>query len=228
MRCWHARLFRALGEWVAGLSPTRVQAVARMLSRLPTTTAPMTDTPSLYDPIRIGAIDCANRIVMAPLTRSRAAAGLVPSPMAAEYYGQRATAGLIVSEATQVNVLAQGYIDTPGLYTPAQIDGWRRVTESDFPHGVGQGKQIVVIGTRRDRIRFGKPDDLPADWGRHAGAVGGAQVVAARLHLQGQWPQHRCRVGVDIGEGRHRGGVARDLAAGSPDDLTHFVVSLRP
>lgn len=102
----------------------------------------MTDTPSLYDPIRIGAIECANRIVMAPLTRSRAAAGLVPSPMAAEYYGQRATAGLIVSEATQVNVLAQGYIDTPGLYTPAQIEGWRRVTDEVHRRG---GRIVVQL-----------------------------------------------------------------------------------
>ncbi|HEY8230061.1 MAG TPA: alkene reductase, partial [Rhodanobacteraceae bacterium] len=81
--------------------------------------------PSLYEPVRIGAIDMANCIAMAPLTRSRAAEGLVPSPMAAEYYGQRATAGLIITEATQVSLMAQGYISTPGLYTPAQVAGWK-------------------------------------------------------------------------------------------------------
>ncbi len=96
--------------------------------------------PSLFEPVRIGAIELANRIVMAPLTRSRAAEGLVPSAMAAEYYGQRASAGLIITEATQVGPLAQGYIATPGLYTPAQVEGWRRVT--DEVHR--QGGRIVV------------------------------------------------------------------------------------
>ncbi|TZF91528.1 alkene reductase [Cognatilysobacter lacus] len=98
--------------------------------------------PSLFDPIRIGAIDCANRMVMAPLTRSRAAEGLVPSPLAAEYYGQRATAGLIITEATQVNVLAQGYISTPGIYTGAQIEGWRRVTDEVHRRG---GRIVVQL-----------------------------------------------------------------------------------
>ncbi|WP_462116700.1 oxidoreductase, partial [Lysobacter xanthus] len=101
----------------------------------------MTDL-SLFDPIRIGAIDLANRIVMAPLTRSRAAAGLVPSPLAAEYYGQRATAGLIITEATQVSVLAQGYRDTPGLYTPEQVAGWKRVTDEVHRRG---GRIVVQL-----------------------------------------------------------------------------------
>jgi N-ethylmaleimide reductase len=81
-------------------------------------------------------------MVMAPLTRSRAGDGLVPSPMAAEYYGQRATAGLIVTEATQVSVLAQGYVSTPGLYTDAQIQGWRRVTDEVHRRG---GRIVVQL-----------------------------------------------------------------------------------
>jgi N-ethylmaleimide reductase len=97
---------------------------------------------SLFDPIRIGAIDMANRIVMAPLTRSRAADGLVPSPMAAEYYGQRASAGLIITEATQVSVMAQGYIATPGLYTPAQTAGWKQVTDEVHRRG---GRIVVQL-----------------------------------------------------------------------------------
>ena len=97
---------------------------------------------SLFDPIRIGAIDMANRIVMAPLTRSRAADDLVPSPMAAEYYGQRASAGLIITEATQVSVMAQGYIATPGLYTPAQTAGWKQVTDEVHRRG---GRIVVQL-----------------------------------------------------------------------------------
>ncbi|WP_133498705.1 alkene reductase [Cognatilysobacter terrigena] len=98
--------------------------------------------PSLFDPVRIGAIDLANRIVMAPLTRSRAAEGLVPSPLAVEYYGQRATAGLIITEATQVNWLAQGYISTPGVFTPEQVQGWKKVTDEVHRRG---GRIVVQL-----------------------------------------------------------------------------------
>ena len=95
----------------------------------------MAATKSLFDTYRLGDIILANRIVMAPLTRNRAGAGLVPSPLAAEYYRQRATAGLIITEATQVSDTAQGYQDTPGLFTPAQIEGWKKVT--DAVHAAG-------------------------------------------------------------------------------------------
>jgi N-ethylmaleimide reductase len=104
--------------------------------------SPASPEPSLFMPIRIGAIDLANRMVMAPLTRSRAAAGLVPGPLAAEYYGQRATAGLIITEATQVSVLAQGYIATPGIYTEEQVAGWRRVTDEVHRRG---GRIVVQL-----------------------------------------------------------------------------------
>ncbi|HEY4559213.1 MAG TPA: alkene reductase [Lysobacter sp.] len=99
-------------------------------------------TATLFDPIRFGAIDLANRVVMAPLTRSRAADGLVPSPMAVEYYAQRATAGLLITEATQVGPLAQGYIATPGLFTPEQIAGWRKVTDEVHRRG---GRIVVQL-----------------------------------------------------------------------------------
>ena len=99
-------------------------------------------TATLFDPIRIGAIDLANRVVMAPLTRSRAADGLVPSPMAIEYYAQRATAGLLITEATQVSPLAQGYIATPGLFTREQIAGWRKVTDEVHRRG---GRIVVQL-----------------------------------------------------------------------------------
>jgi len=98
--------------------------------------------PSLFDPIRIGQIELANRIVMAPLTRNRAAPGQVPSPLAVEYYRQRASAGLIISEATQVCPEGQGYLDTPGIHDAAQVAGWRRVT--DAVHAAG-GRIVVQL-----------------------------------------------------------------------------------
>lgn len=90
---------------------------------------------TLFEPYTLGRLTLANRFVMAPLTRNRAGAGLVPSELAAIYYAQRASAGLIISEATQVSAQAQGYQDTPGLYTPEQIAGWRKVTEAVHAKG---------------------------------------------------------------------------------------------
>ncbi|SHG78918.1 alkene reductase [Pollutimonas bauzanensis] len=85
---------------------------------------------SLFSPYRLGGLALPNRIVMAPLTRNRAAPGNVPTPLMAQYYAQRSSAGLIIAEATQVSATAQGYQDTPGIHTPAQIAGWRGVTEA--------------------------------------------------------------------------------------------------
>jgi N-ethylmaleimide reductase len=95
---------------------------------------------SLFDPIRVGDIQLANRIVMAPLTRNRAAAGLKPGPLNVEYYRQRATAGLIITEATQISPMGQGYLDTPGIYDAEQVDAWREVT--DAVHA--EGGRIVI------------------------------------------------------------------------------------
>jgi N-ethylmaleimide reductase len=98
----------------------------------------MTDThppTNLFDPILVGDLHLANRIVMAPLTRNRAGPGLVPGPFAAEYYAQRASAGLIIAEATQVSAQAQGYSDTPGCYTDAQVAGWKVVTDAVHVRG---------------------------------------------------------------------------------------------
>lgn len=90
---------------------------------------------TLFEPFALGDLTLANRIVMAPLTRNRAGAGLVPGALAATYYAQRASAGLIITEATQVSAQAQGYQDTPGLYTPEQIRGWRNVTDAVHAKG---------------------------------------------------------------------------------------------
>nr|WP_153416894.1 alkene reductase [Sinorhizobium meliloti] len=82
----------------------------------------------MFEPYNLGSLTLSNRIVMAPLTRNRAGPGFVPSDLAAEYYAQRASAGLLISEATQISQQGQGYQDTPGIYSQAQIDGWRKVT----------------------------------------------------------------------------------------------------
>jgi len=98
--------------------------------------------PTLFDPIQIGAVHAANRVVMAPLTRDRAGPRQVPTALMATYYEQRASAGLIVSEATQISPDGQGYLDTPGLYSDEQVAGWRQVTEAVHARG---GKIVVQL-----------------------------------------------------------------------------------
>jgi N-ethylmaleimide reductase len=90
----------------------------------------MSTPTKLFEPFKLGPITLPNRAVMAPLTRNRAVAGLVPSPLAIEYYGQRASAGLLVTEASQISQQGQGYQDTPGIYSSEQVAGWRKVTDS--------------------------------------------------------------------------------------------------
>ena len=105
---------------------------------------------SLFDPLQLGDIALANRVVMAPLTRDRAAAGRVPNALNALYYAQRADpatgAGLIISEGTQVGPLGQGYLDTPGIYSPAQLAGWRLVTDAVHRKGGRIVAQIWHVG----------------------------------------------------------------------------------
>jgi N-ethylmaleimide reductase len=97
---------------------------------------------TLFDPIRFGAIAAANRVVMAPLTRNRAGLGHSPTPMMATYYEQRATAGMIVAEATQISPSAQGYFGTPGIYSSEQVAGWRAVTAAVHAKG---GKIVLQL-----------------------------------------------------------------------------------
>ena len=86
----------------------------------------------LLSPYRLGALDLPNRLVMAPLTRNRAGAGNVPTRLMAEYYAQRASAGLLISEATQVSPDGQGYEATPGIHLQEQIEGWREELGASF------------------------------------------------------------------------------------------------
>lgn len=115
----------------------------------------MTDK-TLFQPYTLGALTLTNRIVMAPLTRSRAGAGLVPSGLAVTYYAQRASAGLIIAEATQVSAQAQGYQDTPGIYTAEQIAGWRKVTDAVHAKGGRIFIQLWHVG-RVSHVDF-QPD----------------------------------------------------------------------
>lgn len=95
----------------------------------------MNDSTDIFSPYTLGPLQMKNRAVMAPLTRSRAEAGNLPSSMAAEYYSQRAGAGLIVTEATQAGAGGQGYIATPGIYSPEQVAAWRKVTDAVHQKG---------------------------------------------------------------------------------------------
>lgn len=104
----------------------------------------------LFDPIRIGDLELPNRIVMAPLTRCRAGAGRVPNALMAQYYAQRASAGLILSEATCVSPQGVGYPDTPGIWSAAQIEGWRGVTEAVHAAGGRMFLQLWHVGRISD------------------------------------------------------------------------------
>jgi len=86
--------------------------------------------PSLFDPLKLGDLTLPNRIIMAPMTRARAEAVRIPNAVMAEYYAQRASAGLIISEATSVTPMGVGYADTPGLWSEEQVAGWKQVTKA--------------------------------------------------------------------------------------------------
>src|SRR5665647_1461804 len=95
----------------------------------------MSTSSKLFEPYQLGPITLSNRVVMAPLTRNRAAPGMVPSPLAVDYYGQRASAGLLITEASQISQQGQGYQDTPGIYSKEQVAGWRKVTDRVHERG---------------------------------------------------------------------------------------------
>ena len=100
------------------------------------TTAAAAEADILFSPFELGDLRLPNRIVMAPLTRSRATKDtLAPNDLNAEYYAQRASAGLIISEATQITQEGQGYVWTPGIYSEAQVEGWKKVTNAVHAEG---------------------------------------------------------------------------------------------
>lgn len=102
--------------------------------------------PDLFTPIQLGPLALPNRIFMAPLTRCRASEGNVPNDLNAEYYAQRSSAGLIISEATSVSAAGYGYPNTPGIHTAAQVAGWKRVTEAVHSKGGHIYLQLWHVG----------------------------------------------------------------------------------
>ncbi|MDP5239671.1 alkene reductase [Uliginosibacterium sp. 31-16] len=105
---------------------------------------------TLFDPIQVGDLHWPNRIVMAPLTRCRADAGRVPNALMAEYYAQRASAGLILSEATSVTPMGVGYPDTPGIWSDEQVEGWKLVTRAVHAAGGRIFLQLWHVGRISD------------------------------------------------------------------------------
>ncbi|MGB1249879.1 MAG: alkene reductase [Candidatus Promineifilaceae bacterium] len=101
---------------------------------------------TLFTPITVGDLQLPNRIIMAPLTRNRAGEGNVPHALNADYYRQRASAGLIISEATQVTPVGAGYPNTPGIYSDEQVEGWRLVTDAVHEAGGRIFLQLWHVG----------------------------------------------------------------------------------
>ncbi|QIZ62878.1 alkene reductase [Acinetobacter indicus] len=119
----------------------------------------------LNTPLKLGALELKNRVIMAPLTRSRATDERVPTAMMAEYYAQRASAGLIISEATVISEEANGYLNTPGLFSDAQVEGWKRVTHAVHERGSLIVAQLWHVG------RVSHPDLLQGETPVSASAV---------------------------------------------------------
>jgi N-ethylmaleimide reductase len=113
--------------------------------------------PTLFDPIRIGNLELDNRIILAPMTRSRANDEGVQPAFVAEYYRQRASGGLLITEATNISPMAKGYVRTPGIYTEEQIESWRPVTAAVHAKGGKIFMQIFHTG------RIALPDLLPGN-----------------------------------------------------------------
>jgi N-ethylmaleimide reductase len=124
----------------------------------------------LFQPLRVGALHLKNRMVMAPLTRSRAVGDGLPTALHAVYYAQRAGAGLIIAEATQISPEGQGYLRTPGIYSEAQISAWRRVTDAVHHAGGLILLQLWHVGRIAHRANRTIPDtpvapsDIPAPY----------------------------------------------------------------
>ena len=138
-------------------------------------------TSHLFEPLTVGAVTLKNRVVMAPLTRMRASApGDVPNRLMAQYYRQRAGAGLLVTEGTQLSPIGKGNMDTPGIYSDEQVEGWRQVTDAVHAEGgliaaqlwhVGRVSHPDLIGgevpvsasasSYRSRATLKGPDGLP-------------------------------------------------------------------
>jgi 2,4-dienoyl-CoA reductase-like NADH-dependent reductase (Old Yellow Enzyme family) len=106
--------------------------------------------PTLFDPLEAGELKFSSRIIMAPLTRCRASAGRIPNALMSEYYAQRASAGVIISEATSVSPTGVGYPDTPGIWSPEQVEGWKLVARAVHNAGGRILLQLWHVGRMSD------------------------------------------------------------------------------
>jgi N-ethylmaleimide reductase len=102
----------------------------------------MLNTSPLFRPAQMGATKLPNRVLMAPLTRNRAGSDGTPKDFASAYYAQRASAGLLITEATQISEIGKGYLDTPGIYSKTHITSWRKI--NDAVHAAG-GRIFVQL-----------------------------------------------------------------------------------
>ncbi|UBU12588.1 alkene reductase [Nonomuraea gerenzanensis] len=147
-------------------------------------------TSRLFEPARLGALHLPNRLVMAPLTRNRASADGVPQPIMATYYAQRASAGLIIAEASTPNAVGQTYPDIPAIYTDAHVAGWRRVTGAvraaggtmflQLQHGgrIGHPDTTGLIPLAPSPVAF--PDPIHTPGGSRPGVVP-REMTAAQI-----------------------------------------------
>lgn len=105
---------------------------------------------ALFSPLKVGALTLPNRIIMAPLTRARSGDTRIPNDLMAEYYGQRATAGLILTEATSVDPMGVGYAKTPGIWSQEQVEGWKKITKTVHEKGGRIFMQLWHVGRISD------------------------------------------------------------------------------
>ena len=150
-----AALDDAVAESFPASDPPSMTDPAHGVSRSDDASGTDAGESDLFQPVRMGPLTLANRIVMAPLTRSRAGKGDVPRELNATYYAQRATAGLIISEATQITQQGKGYAFTPGIYSEEQVAGWRLVTDAVHTRGGHIVCQLWHVG------RISHPDLQP-------------------------------------------------------------------
>ncbi|HEX2857325.1 MAG TPA: alkene reductase [Propionibacteriaceae bacterium] len=154
--------------------------------------------PTPFEPYRLGRITLTNRIVMAPMTRSRAyGPGATPTDLMATYYAQRSSAGLIVTEGTQPSVVGQGYPDTPGLHSAEQVQAWRRVTDAVHARGGHIFAQLMHAG------RVGDPALLPD---------GMLPVGPSAVAAQGQIYTHAGPKPFSVPEALDEAGIAQTIA----------------
>ena len=145
----------------------------------------------IFESIELGNLELKNRLVMSPLTRCRCDEGRVPNAMMAEYYGQRASAGLILGEATSINARGVGYPDTPGLWSDKQVEGWKLVTQRVHAAGGRILLQLWHVGRISDPIYLDGALPVPPEgglksFGNPIGASGLRMLFEAWTQLRGE------------------------------------------